>query len=157
MLTKTGVYYLRVRVKSVNGRLGEWTTIRIIQYTASAAGPDTNGGGTQPETAVVVSGSGGTGEKVWSYPNPFSPDNGQAARIAYNVERDGWTKVYVYDARGRRVWQTENFARADQDNIVLWDGRNNRGQLAANGLYIIIVTTEKNQVISRGRLALYDE
>jgi hypothetical protein len=122
------------------------------EYTASIS-PNT-----VPEAASpYIQGSGGTGEKVWSYPNPFSPDNGQAARLAYIVERDGWTRVYVYDARGRRVWQTESFARAGQDNIVLWDGRNNRGQLASNGLYIIIVTTEKNQIISRGRLTLYDE
>jgi hypothetical protein len=104
-----------------------------------------------------VSGSGGTGEKVWSYPNPFSPDNGQEARLAYVVDKDGWTKVYVYDARGRRVWQTENYARADGDNIVLWDGRNNQGRLAANGLYVLIVTDEKGRIISKGRLALYDE
>jgi flagellar hook assembly protein FlgD len=65
--------------------------------------------------------------------------------------------VYVYDARGRRVWQTDNFARAGGDNIVLWDGRDNRGRLAANGLYIIIVTGEKNSIIAKGRLALYDD
>ncbi|GBR73849.1 hypothetical protein NO1_1129, partial [Candidatus Termititenax aidoneus] len=104
-----------------------------------------------------VSGSGGTGEQVWSYPNPFSPDNGQEAKIAYLVKADGWTRVYVYDARGRRVWQTENYARAGQDNIVLWDGRNNQGRLAANGLYILIVTDEKGRIITKGRLALYDE
>jgi hypothetical protein len=104
-----------------------------------------------------VSGSGGTGEKVWSYPNPFSPDNGQEAHIAYKADKDGWTKVYVYDARGRRVWQTESFARAGEDNIVLWDGRNNRGQLVANGLYMLIITDAKGRIIAKGRLALYDE
>ncbi|MDR1997941.1 MAG: hypothetical protein LBQ83_06430 [Candidatus Margulisbacteria bacterium] len=103
-----------------------------------------------------TSGSGGTGEKIWSFPNPFSPDRGQEARIAYNVEESGWTKVYVYDIRGRRVWQAENYARAGQDNIVAWDGRDGRGRLAANGLYVLILTNDKNKIIARGRLALHD-
>jgi hypothetical protein len=156
-LTRTGAYYLRAQVRLKSGIRGEWTTLKIYQYTAPDTGTSPDNNGVSQPSGSYVSGSGGTGEKVWSYPNPFSPDNGQEAHIAYVVAKDGWTKVYVYDARGRRVWQTENYARADADNIVLWDGRNNRGQLAANGLYIIIVTTEKNQIISRGRLALYDE
>jgi hypothetical protein len=156
-LTKTGTYYLRAQIQLKSGRRGEWTTIKIYEYTAPDTGVSPDSGSGAPPADSRVSGSGGTGEKAWSYPNPFSPDSGQEARLAYTVERDGWTKVHVYDARGRRVWQAENYARAGGDNIVLWDGRDNRGRLAANGLYIIIVTTEKNKVISRGRLALYDE
>jgi hypothetical protein len=103
-----------------------------------------------------TSGSGGTGEKIWSFPNPFSPANGQEAHIAYQVERDGWTKAYVYDIRGRQVWQGENYAYAGRDNIVNWDGRDGRGRLASNGLYILILTNDKNKIIAKGRLALHD-
>jgi hypothetical protein len=103
-----------------------------------------------------TSGAGGSGEKIWSFPNPFSPARGQEARIAYAAERDGWTKVYVYDIRGRQVWQRENYARADADNIVIWDGRDGRGRLASNGLYVLILTDDKNKIIAKGRLALHD-
>jgi hypothetical protein len=73
------------------------------------------------------------------------------------VEEDGRTKVYIYNLRGKRVWQAENYARVNAENIVFWDGRTTSGRLASNGMYLLIVTDEKNKIISKGRLALYDD
>jgi hypothetical protein len=102
-------------------------------------------------------GNGGTGEGIWSYPNPFSPlTRGEEAHIAYNVKEDGWTRVYIYNVRGERVWQTTNYAWAGRENMVSWDGRNARGQTAGNGIYIMLLTDEGRKILSRGRLTLLD-
>ncbi|MDR1324215.1 MAG: hypothetical protein LBK68_07260 [Candidatus Margulisbacteria bacterium] len=105
----------------------------------------------------VTSGNGGTGEGIWSYPNPFAPQTrDEVAIIAYRVAKDQWTRVYIYNIRGERIWHIDNYAYAGQDNTVRWDGRLPRGNYAGNGIYVLFLTDEKRKVLERGRLTLLD-
>ena len=105
-------------------------------------------------------GNGGTGEPIWSFPNPFSPiTHGEEANIAFTVDEDGWVRIFIYNVRGERIWQTHTYGYANDNgvkNCVRWDGRNARGQTAGNGIYILFLTDEKHKVLGRGRMTLLD-
>jgi hypothetical protein len=111
-----------------------------------------------PKPVVTNSSDNGsdTDEPIYSYPNPFSPKKDETAHIVYRADKDGWTKVYIYNIRGQRIWQTDKFARGGENTEVLWDGRDTRGALAPNGIYIMLLVNEKKQISARGRLTIYD-
>jgi subtilisin family serine protease len=98
----------------------------------------------------------GTGEKVYSYPNPLRPLRDETAHIAYTVEKSGWTTLYVYNPRGGRVWQSSGYAAAQTENIVKWDGRDAYGRVLGNGSYIVMVLDDRRKVLAKGRLLLLD-
>jgi hypothetical protein len=107
-------------------------------------------------TVANSSNSGDTDEPIYSYPNPVSPKKDEMAHIVFRVDKDGWAKVYIYNIRGQRIWQTDKFARAGENNEVLWDGRDVRGALSPNGIYIMLLVNEKKQISAKGRLTIYD-
>jgi hypothetical protein len=109
-----------------------------------------------PPPAGSTPGNGGTGEPIWSYPNPFSPSDDEEAKIGFLADKDGWVKVYIYNIRGERVWSTETFARQGAANTVIWNGRTPRGAIAPNGIYILFLTNEQKKITGRGRLTLLD-
>jgi hypothetical protein len=111
-----------------------------------------------PKPTVTNSSDNGsdTDEPIYSYPTPFSPKKDETAHIVYRVDKDGWTKVYIYNIRGQRIWQTDKFAHGGENTEVLWDGRDLRGAIAPNGIYILMLANEKKHIIAKGRLTLYD-
>ncbi|GBR74276.1 putative peptidase [Candidatus Termititenax aidoneus] len=112
---------------------------------------------TSPVSPLQSARSGsGTGEKVYSYPNPLRPLQDATAHIAYTVEKSGWTTIYVYNPRGGRVWQASSYAEAQTENIVKWDGRDAYGRVLGNGSYIVMVLDDRRKILAKGRLLLLD-
>lgn len=83
-----------------------------------------------------------SGSEVYAYPNPFSPDD-EVCRIRYRPNGSGSVTIKVYDYAMmpvRTILQNATRAgQADQDEI--WDGKDDNGKQAANGLYYIQVKT----------------
>lgn len=64
-------------------------------------------------------------------PNPFNP----TTAIRYALAADGDVHLVVYDVAGREVRDlVDGFERADRYRVT-WDGRNDRGQSVASGVY----------------------
>jgi glucuronoarabinoxylan endo-1,4-beta-xylanase len=66
-----------------------------------------------------------------NYPNPFS----SSTSIAYELSAPADVKVTVYDILGREI---RTFVMGDQTaggHGVLWDGRNNVGEVVSKGVY----------------------
>jgi flagellar hook assembly protein FlgD len=68
-----------------------------------------------------------------NYPNPFNPQT----TIEYGVS-EPWThvRIVVYDISGRVVKVLLDEERPAGKHAVLWDGRNDRGEAAASGVYV---------------------
>jgi|GEM_PF-3399956 len=130
-----------------------WTDAMIV-FTV----PDTDMG----EKAVSVEASGEfsntvtftvTGfepdsvEGVFNYPNPFDPVIGEATVFEFTVE-DTPREVgaYVYDLAGRMVWKEERVIAANPGQII-WDGRDLKGDIVANGVYLTIVIDKDEEVM----------
>ena len=70
-----------------------------------------------------------------NFPNPFNPETD----IPYQVEKAGWVKLEVYDARGRKVTTLVNEEKTIGYYQAHWDGKNNRGDECPSGIYYAVL------------------
>ncbi|MBN2183690.1 MAG: T9SS type A sorting domain-containing protein [Candidatus Krumholzibacteriota bacterium] len=80
---------------------------------------------------------------VHNYPNPFRAGS-ETTKITYFLTRDSSVSIKIYDLMGILVW-TKDIPAGEQGSTgsedgtvwdVEWDGRNGRGALVRNGVYI---------------------
>ena len=71
-----------------------------------------------------------------NFPNPFNPETW----LPYQLASDANVHIAIYDAKGALVrlldldWQAAGFY-TDRRRAAHWNGRNNRGESVANGIY----------------------
>ncbi|MBI5399442.1 S8 family serine peptidase [Candidatus Saganbacteria bacterium] len=87
--------------------------------------------------------------------NPFDRSRAASVSFRYSLSGNFDVKIYLFDLLGNLVWQNmylpgENGAKAG-DNSPSWDGRDQNGQLVANGLYIYQIVVEQRP-LARGKL-----
>ncbi|MBD3182109.1 T9SS type A sorting domain-containing protein, partial [Candidatus Poribacteria bacterium] len=91
---------------------------------------------------------------VYAYPNPFNPDIGNV-NIRYSLNRDTNVTIEVYDISGDLVttliegepkYQAIEYAES-------WDGKNDNGDIVANGVYFYLITTTTNEKAA-GKIAV---
>ena len=70
-------------------------------------------------------------------PNPFNP----STTIHYELPTDADVTVQVFDVSGRLVRTLVQGHQIAGSRSVLWDGRDNRGQLATSGVYFVRLRT----------------
>ncbi|NIR51812.1 hypothetical protein GWO43_24865 [candidate division KSB1 bacterium] len=99
-------------------------------------------------------------------PNPFSPDSdGEDDFAVINFDlplNTAVVNVKIYDLRGRLIRFLANNRAAGSQNRIIWDGKDNSGQLARMGIYIVflqalnaqagVTTTAKKTVVLAGKL-----
>jgi flagellar hook assembly protein FlgD len=70
-----------------------------------------------------------------AYPNPFNPET----KIAYRLSRDAEVTLRVVDITGRTV---QTIIRGEWQKAgnyhIFWNGREDTGQMAASGVYILM-------------------
>jgi hypothetical protein len=65
------------------------------------------------------------------YPNPFNP----RTRIRYELARAGHVELAILDSRGRHLRSLIDEELHGGPGFVIWDARDDRGELAASGVY----------------------
>jgi hypothetical protein len=70
-------------------------------------------------------------------PNPFNP----STTIHYELPTDADVTVQIFDVSGRLVRTLVQSRQIAGSRSVLWDGRDNRGQLATSGVYFVRLRT----------------
>jgi hypothetical protein len=66
-----------------------------------------------------------------NFPNPFNP----LTTIQYEVAQRSPVRVTIIDVRGMQVRKLINDFQPPGKHKILWDGRDDRGQLLASGVY----------------------
>jgi len=67
-----------------------------------------------------------------NYPNPFNP----STRIDYEVDKRGYVELVVFDLLGRHVRTLVAAEQQPGQHHVLWDGKNDHGELVSSGVYL---------------------
>lgn len=79
------------------------------------------------------------------YPNPFSDE----AHIEFTLDQGAELNVEVYDLFGKRIRTLSNgFLAAGQHSLV-WNGADQFGTPAANGVYMIVMTSNGQKTIEK--------
>lgn len=86
-------------------------------------------------------------DTVYNYPNPFNPDK-RATNIRFSVEKDSDVIIEIFDVAGDLVWKRELRAKPGK-TTVSWDGKNEKGDKVANGVYIYQVRTNGKSVVKK--------
>ncbi len=71
-----------------------------------------------------------------NYPNPFNPSTTIQYRIPASVGEAVHVTLDVFDMRGRKVRTLVDADKAAGDYSIRWDGRGDRGEELASGIYL---------------------
>ncbi len=98
--------------------------------------------------AVVVEGE--MTKAFYNYPNPFGRSDKPATNFIYYLEQDSAIKLQIFTLTGDLVKRWE-FLSSDPEGAaglhqgepnLLWDGRNGKGEVVMNGVYLAYLTIE---------------
>lgn len=109
---------------------------------------DKTGNQNQIEFTFEISGElrGLTNKNIFIYPNPFNPDK-ESGTIRYSLNKSGYITVKIYDV-GNNLVRTL-ICNQPQDagvaQAIEWDGKNDQGVLAANGVYFYVIESSSNE------------
>jgi hypothetical protein len=71
-------------------------------------------------------------------PNPFNP----TTTIRFTLARSGWTRLAIYDTRGRHVRDLAAGVLAAGPHAFIWDGNDAAGRPVASGVYFDRLTSD---------------
>jgi len=81
---------------------------------------------------------------VFMYPNPFNPNTG-AGVIAYQLNKEAETSVYIFNAIGQLIYRRNYIAGSSGAQVgyneVPWDGRSDFGEIVGNDVYFLRVVS----------------
>lgn len=66
------------------------------------------------------------------YPNPLRA--GQQLRLDYELEKSNEIHLSIYNLRGQLIYQTQTWGKSGS---MIWDGRDQRGYISTNGIYLL--------------------
>lgn len=87
-----------------------------------------------------------------SYPNPFSIRGASASAstaIRYHLPEAGNTQVVIFNSLGQKIRTLAEKPHAAGFHEVRWDGRDDRGRLAASGVYYYRLTVNRFSQIKK--------
>ena len=136
------------RVATISAPNPEWSGAETIWFKAGDPGGlcDSN------EAAFTVTSSDieeeGDGDLLphshllkQNYPNPFNPQT----KIAYDLTKDGWVRLEVFDILGRNVSNLVDGHQERGRHVVTWDGTDEEGKPLPSGIYFCKVTFDNSQ------------
>ena len=72
-----------------------------------------------------------------NYPNPFNPETA----LRYALPEAQGVRLEIYDLLGQKVRTLVDGAQPPGSYRLVWDGRNDRGQAVASGVYLYRLKT----------------
>ncbi|RPH99320.1 MAG: T9SS C-terminal target domain-containing protein, partial [Calditrichaeota bacterium] len=72
-----------------------------------------------------------------NYPNPFNP----ATTLSFSLGRAENVRITLYDILGKQIRMLTDQIYLPGNHSLIWDGKNNRGELCSAGVYIASVST----------------
>ena len=74
-----------------------------------------------------------------NYPNPFNP----ATTIKFTLEKTEAVNIKIYDIKGALIRELMNKKANAGLNKIVWDGKNEHGNLVTSGIYFYRISAGK--------------
>ncbi len=80
---------------------------------------------------------------LYNYPNPFNPEH-ETTQIVFLLDQPQDVELTIYDVARDRICQKRRTAHecVAGKNTFVWDGRNEQGNIVANGIYLMRIITD---------------
>ncbi len=130
--SRAGVYHVLVNFSgSHQGQTISRSTVRMVGIDYSQSTPSTGG-------RLIK-------ENIYFYPNPFDPEN-QVGTMRFSLAKDGEVSIKIYDIANQLVKTMQVGARAALTELFMpWDGRNDKGEIVANGVYFYVIVSSSGE------------
>ena len=80
-----------------------------------------------------------------NYPNPFNPQT----TIQYQLPKSSSVNLSIYNTVGQKVVTLADAQQSAGQYEVIWNGENDNGVRVESGLYLVRLTTEKNNYLRK--------
>jgi DNA-binding transcriptional regulator YhcF (GntR family) len=80
-----------------------------------------------------------------SYPNPFNPET----EISFTLPENSYVSLTIYNIQGQKVKRLLNGYQPAGPRKVIWDGRDEKGEGVASGIYFYRIEAGPNTVTNR--------
>ncbi len=80
-----------------------------------------------------------------NYPNPFNANT----EISFSLSRAGMAQIDIYDLGGRKLKTLHSGDMKAGSHSLLWDGRNESGDLVGSGVYFYRLKAESNVIVKK--------
>ena len=84
-----------------------------------------------------------------NYPNPFNP----STHIKYGLTENSHITLKVYNMLGQEIKTLVDEFQSVGSNLIIWDGKDNFGDLASSGLYTVQLKAD-TKVLTRKMLLI---
>ncbi|MCX5749658.1 MAG: IPT/TIG domain-containing protein [Candidatus Saganbacteria bacterium] len=86
---------------------------------------------------------------AFNYPNPFNP-LAETTKLGFNISKDATVIIYLFDTTGR-IAVKRSFVATAGYNEFMWDGRDDYGDIASNGIYMARIVGD-GKLIGRAKI-----
>jgi hypothetical protein len=92
-------------------------------------------------------------EDLYNYPNPFNPKAGEITHISFFSSNATTVELFIYDLSFHLVYYrkftADELGLGTPRKTIHWNGRNLRGEVAANGIYLarVVMGEEKSPML----------
>ena len=91
-----------------------------------------------------------------NFPNPFNPNRPPAqTEFRYNLKESANVTLKILTLFGEPVYEV-NYAASTPEgsasgrlNTIYWDGKNGKGEIVMNGVYLAVITTSNGDIATR--------
>ncbi|HDY88787.1 MAG TPA: T9SS type A sorting domain-containing protein, partial [bacterium] len=83
-----------------------------------------------------------------NYPNPFNP----TTTIEFTLPASGFTSLIIYNVMGQKVRELVADRMQAGIHSVLWDGKDDNGNVVSSGIYLSRLISGEN--VAAGRMLL---
>jgi flagellar hook assembly protein FlgD len=80
-----------------------------------------------------------------SYPNPFNPET----EISFTLPENSYVSLTIYNIQGQKVKRLVNEYQPAGTRRVVWNGRDEKGEGVASGIYFYRIEAGPNTVTNR--------
>jgi hypothetical protein len=80
-----------------------------------------------------------------NYPNPFNANT----EISFSIPKSGYVQIDIYDLGGRKLKTIHSGEMEAGSHSLLWDGRNESGDLVGSGIYFYRLKAESGVIVKK--------
>ncbi|MBP7563447.1 MAG: T9SS type A sorting domain-containing protein [Candidatus Cloacimonetes bacterium] len=78
-------------------------------------------------------------------PNPFNPET----TISYELNIESKIELKIYNVKGQKIKTLLSEIQTTGTHSVIWDGRDNKGEMVSSGIYFYLIESEHEQHIRK--------